>query len=285
MSRRICPICNSTNPKKKIEYQDWGIYRCSKCGFRFADGGKPIVLDDHYDKKYFEPLILRDETDKWSKIYNERLTYAKQWAPSPKLLEVGAGASIFARVAADSGFEVDVVDGSPAAIELLTAYDGVSGWVADLNKCELPESTYGVVHSSHVIEHLSDPINFLQNCVRTLTNEGLLLLSFPLYEGWLLAIRDGLYRMGVANHPYNYQAPDHLSYFDASCIRMALEQVGFEVVSLRRTKFISLNYSLSRMLQNSMSRRILSRVSNTLSFLTDKIGFYRDVEIVAKRPK
>lgn len=284
MNSRKCQVCNSTNLIKKIDYQDWGIYKCRECGFRFAEGGEPIILKEHYDEMYFEPLIQRDEMDKWSRIYSERLDYAKQWAPNKKLLEVGAGASIFARVAADLGFEVDVVDGSPAAVKILTAYEGVSGWVADLNTCEFPENAYGVIHSSHVIEHLGDPAHFLRNCLRALSHKGLLFLSFPLYEGWILALRDNLYRMGLANHPYNYQAPDHISYFDARCIRSTLERVGFEIISLRRTKFISLNLAFSRMQQRSTSRKILSRLSNWLSFITDRIGFYRDVEIIARHP-
>lgn len=97
-------------------------------------------MEDHYDEMYFEPLIQRDEMDKWSRIYSQRLTYARQWAPNLELLEVDACASVFARLAADAGFDVDVVDSSPVAVKYLTAFDGVSGWVADLNVCEFPRT-------------------------------------------------------------------------------------------------------------------------------------------------
>lgn len=284
MNNKKCPVCNLTNVRNKIDYLDWRVFKCSDCGFRFADGGTPVVLDEHYDEIYFEPLIQRDEMENWSRRYRKRLDYAEQWAPNKKLLEVGAGASIFAKVAADRGFDVNVVDGSSAAVKILSAYDGVSGWVEDLNTCEFPKNTYGVIHSSHVIEHLGDPVHFLENCLCALTKGGVLILSFPVYEGRILAVRDSLYMMGLTNHPYNYQAPDHVSYFDVNCIRKTLEKVGFEVVSLRRTKFVSLNLALGRMQQNSLPRKALSRFSNWLRLITDKIGFYRDVEIVAKHP-
>lgn len=284
MSHKKCKICNSKKLQKTIKYLDWNIYKCQECRFRFADDGKPLTINEHYDESYFKPLLKRDEMSKWAQIYSTRLSYLQENSPNNSLLEVGAGASTFAVTATDYGFEVDVVDGSPWAVEFLSAFDGIIGMVGDLNAHDFPLHKYGAIHCSHVLEHLSNPLGFLQSCLQSLAEGGLMYLSFPAYEENVLAVRDSLYKLGLANYPYNYQAPDHISYFDASCIRKTLLSAGFEVVSLRRTKFISLNDSLSRMEQSGRVRQSLSKISNSLGFVTNRVGFHRDLEIIARRP-
>ena len=284
-TNKSCWVCSGTDVQPTIRFNDWQVYRCDACGFRFAEDGKPLVYDEHYDEDYFAPLMQRDQMDKWSKIYAERLTYLQENAPAPVLLEAGAGASTFALNAVDFGFQVNVVDAAPWAVDFLTSHEGISGQVTDLNNCQLPTQTFGAIHCSHVLEHLSNPRGFLTQCYETLVDGGLMYLSFPAYEGRTLAWRDGLYRMGLANHPYNYQAPDHLSYFDAECIRKTLADIGFDVVSLRKIKFISLHDSVGRMNNSGLLRRVVGAATKLASPVTRRIGFHRDLEIIIQRPR
>lgn len=282
--KKICWTCSGSNVRKTIAYYDWQVYRCGDCNFRFADGGKSLIYAEHYDEDYFAPLMQRDQMEKWSKIYAERLTYLRKNAPVPVLLEAGAGASTFSLNAVDFGFQVKVVDAAPWAVEFLSSQKGISGQVTDLNNCELPTQKFGAIHCSHVLEHLSNPRGFLSQCYQTLVDGGVMYLSFPAYEGTTLAWRDGLYRLGLANHPYNYQAPDHLSYFDANCIRRTLVDIGFEIVQLRRIKFTSLYDSVERMNKSGVLRRAVSAATKLTSPVTRRIGFYRDLEIIIRRP-
>lgn len=284
-TNKACWVCSGTDVQPTIRYNDWQVYRCGGCGFRFAEDGKPLVFDEHYDEDYFAPLMQRDQMDKWSKIYEERLTYLRENAPVQVLLEAGAGASTFALNAVDFGFQVNVVDAAPWAVDFLTSQKGISGQVTDLNNCQLPAQRFGAIHCSHVLEHLSNPRGFLTQCYETLVDGGLMYLSFPAYEGRTLEWRDGLYRLGLANHPYNYQAPDHLSYFDADCIRKTLVDAGFEVVRLRRIKFISLHDSVGRMNNSGLLRRLVGVATKLTSPVTRRIGFHRDLEIIVQRPR
>lgn len=279
-----CWVCDSDRTLPTLTYNDWQIHRCSDCGFRFAEDGQPLVYDEHYDADYFAPLMQRDQMQKWSRTYAERLTYLQQNAPSNNLLEAGAGASTFALNAVEYGFDVNVVDAAPWAVNFLSYNDGITGQIVDLNEFELPARTYGAIHCSHVLEHLSNPRRFLAQCFNTLQSGGVMYLSFPAYEGNVLAWRDSLYRLGLANHPYNYQAPDHLSYFDAACIRQTLERVGFEVVRLKRIKFVSVLDSVARMDQQSLTRKSVHALTQLASPITRRVGFHRDLEIIVRRP-
>ena len=162
--------------------------------------------------------------------------------------------------------------------------DGIEGRVADLNTVELPERRYHAIHCLHVLEHLSNPKSFLTACFDGLGRNGLIYLSFPVYEPPILRVRDCCYRLGLANYPYNYQAPDHLSYFGARCIQRTLSGVGFSIERFRRTKFVSLHDSFEQMSRDGVVRKIVFGLSRVLAPVTRRLGFHRDVEIVARRP-
>jgi len=282
--KKKCRICASDQTTPTIRYNDWQVYRCRDCGFRFAEDGRPIVYEDHYDEDYFAPLMQRDQMDNWARICSERRSFLRQNAPSGRLLEAGAGASTFALNAVEQGFEVTVADAAPWAVDFLSSHDGVTGQLVDLNQCDFPSRQFGAIHCSHVLEHLREPRQFLQQCLDTLQPGGVMYLSFPAYEGRVLGLRDGLFRLGLANHPYNYQAPDHLSYFDASCIRATLEQIGFEVVRLRRIKFVSVFDTSERMDGSGLLRKMVRSAVAATSPVSRRIGFHRDLEIIARRP-
>ena len=209
--RKTCPVCASGNVKRTIRYNDWNVYRCGACRFRFAEDGQPLVYDEHYTEDYFAPLMQRDEMNKWAKIYSDRLTYLKEHAPSARLLEAGAGASTFALNAVEFGFEVNVVDAAPWAVDFLSSHDHVQGQITDLNNCSLSPSTYGAIHCSHVLEHLSHPVQFLSECLNSLQPGGLMYLSFPAYEPSILGLKDWLYRLRIVKSCDFQCSPDPLN--------------------------------------------------------------------------
>tara|TARA_R110002072_G_scaffold51202_1_gene137187 strand:- start:9161 stop:10042 length:882 start_codon:yes stop_codon:yes gene_type:complete len=279
-----CSICSSKKTRFTVPFNGWNIFRCDTCGFRFAEDGDPLKLDDHYDEEYFKPLMQRDTTDKWASIYSNRLALLKENAPNQQLLETGAGASTFAIDAVEFGFNVTVVDGAPWAVNHLASHEGITGAVADLNAGEFPIDTFGAIHCSHTLEHLSSPKRFLQGCLNALTPGGVLYLTFPVYEARMLFLKDSLYKIGVANHPYNYQAPDHVSYFSANCILKALQVLGYEITSSRRLKFMSLRDYLGRHGNGSTVRKVAVAAAKPFGLITGQLGFHRDIEIVARRP-
>ncbi len=284
-SNETCWICAASNVVPTVRYYDWQIRLCQNCGFRFATDGKPIVSDEHYDEDYFVPFVERDTKQKWADVYASRLGRLKELAPTSKLLEAGAGASVFSLNAVDYGFDVNVIDASPWAVDFLTSHDGVTGEVQDLNNSQLPIRSFGAIHCCHVLEHLTNPRGFLEQCLNCLEDNGVMYLSFPAYEPWILGLKDTLYRLGFTNHPYLYQAPDHVSYFDAKCIEKTLTDVGFEILQLKRRKFVSLYDKVNHIGNGGILRRCISSLVALGKPVTRLLGFRRDLEIIVRRPQ
>lgn len=229
------------------------------------------------------PLIERDKTPKWRAEYKRRLSLLSSMAPSKTLLEAGPGSGSFSRLAADNGFSVTVLDGSQFSIDSLTSHPNISGRVVDLNDFSLPANTFGACYSSHTIEHLENPFSFLKCIHGSLLGNGVLYLSFPVYERWVVDIFSFLRKIGLSNYMFNFQAPDHVSYFTAKCIKGVLVDTGFEVISFRRIKFISALDIISRSSSRSLLRKLLKSTALVIGPVLYRIGYYRDVEIICRR--
>jgi hypothetical protein len=90
-----------------------------------------------------------------------------------------------------------------------------------------PSERFEVVSMFHVLEHVEDPVGILRHLRRAVVSEdGALVIQVPNYAA--------AERRLFGRRWFGLDAPRHLLQFDATTIRTALEQAGFEVVSVAR---------------------------------------------------
>lgn len=80
-----------------------------------------------------------------------------------------------------------------------------------------------VIASFEVIEHLFNPVSFIENCYRLLKPNGLLYLSCPNIKGFDISILH-LLSTTIGEGHYNYYHPKSIS--------LLLERLGFEVIEI-----------------------------------------------------
>lgn len=236
-----CNVCSSTNLIGVSQQRGYSVYRCSVCGFCFADCAEKQLssLSTNYNESYFDPFISRDLAPSWQALYQGTLSEMEASALGRKLLDTGCGTSYFGIVAKAQGWDVSVIDGSAYAVEYLSREFGMKGAVADLNQGNAIRDAFGdciqfdVINSFHVIEHLSQPRDYLIGCHEALRPQGLLRLAFPFCSRFRVSVHQAAYCIGLANHPYNFGLPDHVSYFNKRSIIRLLKEVGFSVLSVR----------------------------------------------------
>ena len=82
---------------------------------------------------------------------------------------------------------------------------------------------FDVIASFEVIEHIFDPKNFLSKAYSLLKENSLLIMTFPNYNGFdistLMNVSDSI------DH-------EHLNYFNAESIDMALKEAGFKNINI-----------------------------------------------------
>jgi SAM-dependent methyltransferase len=85
--------------------------------------------------------------------------------PGTTLLDLGCGAGLLARAAADRGARVTGLDADPAAVELAAA-EGPEGTFVVRNAQDPPPGPFDVVAAVQLLMHVADPVAVLQAAAR-----------------------------------------------------------------------------------------------------------------------
>lgn len=220
------------------EFTAYGrIVRCQDCGLTFTSPRPTAAsLALGYAESSDEAYLA--ESSSRSINAHISLNVLKEFAPSGKLLEVGASVGYFLN-AARSDFEVSGLELSAWAREHAKKRFGLELSPEPLENAPYPPASFDVVAMIDVIEHLTDPKGAVRAAARLLKPGGLLYIVTPdigsLSAGFL-----GSYWWGLR--------PAHIYYFDEERLRGLLEGEGFEIVlSKSFGRIFSYGYWASRL--------------------------------------
>lgn len=144
-----------------------------------------------------------------------------------RVFELGYGAGQLLRAFLDSGVQVSGCDpdqlGSHVDPEVVAH--------GDLRRAVVEEvPTAGVdadlVYGVHVIEHVQDPVRALRNCHDLLRPGGHLALMTPAADSWSLRF--------FSQSWWLLEDPTHIRFFTARSMRRALQDAGFEDITVTR---------------------------------------------------
>ena len=144
-----------------------------------------------------------------------------------RVLDIGCGAGLNSRALSAKGHTVVGVDISREAIRKYRA-SGFEGEVCDLEKgFPFPDSSFDLVFSSEVIEHLQDPLRMLGESERVLKPGGRFVLSTP-NSAFLVYRFLGLFGKTVAD----LQHPKHLQFFSLRGLARLIREAGFVQIEI-----------------------------------------------------
>lgn len=121
------------------------------------------------------PLITACQT-RLLKLIWERYTLPHHG----RILDIGPGKGLYTRLFLQWGMKVSCVDIDPSLRDFYTGL-GCDFEKVDLRSQKLPhcDGNFDVIWCSHVVEHLRDPLAFLDECKRVLRSGGHLILRTP----------------------------------------------------------------------------------------------------------
>ena len=286
-----CNICGSDRVRSCRKQKGWQLLECGDCSFHFANRQSAASAEmPQYDETYFEAFIDRDKQNEFVAFYQATISRLAERAPGRRLLDAGSGASLFSPTAKNAGWKVTAIDGSSAAVGYLKRVFGVEAFVVDLNQDKSiragcgPTAEFDAINSFHVIEHLENPRGYLASCFDALSKGGVLQLGLPYYPWRRVQFHELLRRIGLTNHPFNFNLPDHVSFFDEHTIQRLLASVGFRVLEFRRTAFQSLHDALEATSDAGRLRRFVKAAGRLASPITSRIGAHQHLEILAIKP-
>lgn len=225
-----CPVC-SADSEQKTSYGGYLLYECQKCGLVFVrDRQIPLEM---YRDVYQKMPGYRWMFDVARKTANGEAGIRELWrykrraifkleslVEQKRMLDVGCGAGQFLLVARQRGWECQGVEIAEEAVQAARAL-GLTVFHGEIAafQAESPER-FPAVTSFEVLEHLVDPLPFVQ-VLRSLTaDEGYFVCTVPNVDDPYCLIQDD-----CASMP-----PVHLNFFNRQSLGHLLRLGGFEVV-------------------------------------------------------
>jgi SAM-dependent methyltransferase len=145
------------------------------------------------------------------------------------VLDVGCGGGLFLRMLAERGWPVLGLDFSLDAAAVAWRSNGVPVICGTLSRPPLPGASCAGITMFHVLEHLYDPVAYLEAARELLMPDGRLVVQVPNAACWQCLL--------LGENWAGIDVPRHLINFRARDLEILLDRCGFQVL---RTKYFSL---------------------------------------------
>ncbi|MEM3483885.1 MAG: class I SAM-dependent methyltransferase [Candidatus Woesearchaeota archaeon] len=231
-----CRLCKSENLKIIKKEREFRLMKCNDCGIIFLD-----PFPNHFklrrmysiDKtKNFEYYKLSEPLDKIS--FDSELKIITKHIPKKngkiKILDYGCSNGTFMEVAREHGFEVEGREINKNSIKTSRH----KGFIVNSN-----HKNFDIVTAHELIEHLSDPIKFINEVKNLLKKNGLPIISTPDFDKSIVRATQ-------------IKPDEHLYYFKKEVLKKILEKNGFQVLYMKN---ISRKRSVRALLYSTTSKK------------------------------
>lgn len=217
----------------------------------------------HYNEDYYtgkSEYSYRDERgqEKFDRyVHNARLqTIARFHKPPANLLDIGCAFGGFIKSANDIGYKAQGLDVSPYAANE-GCKEGLNIKAGILEPHTFLANSFDVITLIEVIEHITNPQEYLKQIQNILKPGGLLVIQTANYNGWQ-ATQEG--------SSYHYYLPGHYYYYSLENLKLLLSQHGFK----KFKSFIPVDFGLLPKLKKS--RGSFKTISDYLNWV--RISLY-----------
>lgn len=201
------------------------VHRCSDCGLVFLHPQpSEAELNPYYTELYRQDYSEPPVTERYQSELAEAHERVRRLLPylhtDTHLLEVGSGSGAF--LSSVHPYVNEVVGIEPDAASKAFITNQLKLLIFDsLPDALLNNKTFDIVVLFHVLEHVANPVCFLQMLQQLLRPDGRLVIEVPNVDDALVAV----YQIPAYLRFYYQKA--HLYYFSTDTVQVVLRQTGF----------------------------------------------------------
>jgi 2-polyprenyl-3-methyl-5-hydroxy-6-metoxy-1,4-benzoquinol methylase len=212
-----CPICKSKkiNLSKKLLRNDYVLADCLDCTFKFASP-RPTFKELANFYNSISSVRFYKHTDKEA-VNDSRLLHNKiqRFHPEAKrILEIGASTGYYLHGLKLRGYEVVGSELSSDACKLAEEWYGNEMYANEFPPIEKFKEYFDVVIIHHVIEHIVNPLEFLEQASLYIAKGGCLFIETPNIKSFGIKITGKDYPV--------FCPPGHLNFFSLKTLANAL---------------------------------------------------------------
>lgn len=238
---KICRICQG---QIQVEYRNLfddrygaigkhNIIICKSCGFgQTIPGIKRSKINQFYKKYYPLTTYSVKDIQESVQIPNSFISWLRgndntcHWyiSRSTRVLDIGSGTGVSLLEIKALGGVAFGIEPDPNAQETAKKLN-LNVFCGFIDDNPYPDLKFDFITASQVIEHDSNPINFLKNAQKKLKPGGKIILSFPNINS--------IYRKIFGKAWINWHVPYHISFLTRKSLEIGIIQLGLRIRLLR----------------------------------------------------
>ncbi len=290
---KTCPVCGSDRSRtirqatfdpSRIDSSDfritdnryghcWTFKRCLNCRMVYSSPApEPGDLVRFYslldDREYGA------EAEGRAKNFQAILESLGRTArPEGRLLDIGSANGLFIHLARKQGYQAEGIEPSASLVEEARTRYGIELFPGTLEEYQT-EKSFDIVTLLDLIEHIAEPVRFLNRINRLMNPDGILVIVTPDIDS--LAAR-------LLRRRWWHHRIAHINFFPLKTLSRLLDQCGFEIEKKRRYSWhFSAFYLVSRLIPTRFLPQGLQKILKKINL---KIQFFDSWEIYAKKSR
>lgn len=219
----VCNICGSKQHSVLWKKDEFQYNCCAECGLVYIS---PRLTEDEISGIY-KTLFKKKSINKPPPVdftsYNDFFKLISKYKKNNLLLDVGCFRGYLLSGVMGQGWQVKGTELSEQASECARKDYGLEIYTGSLRDANYPENLFDVVSMFDVIEHLTDPAEYLNEIGRILRPGGLLYIETPNFNS--------ITRIFLGKN-WSVFFPWHLYYFTSGTLTRLVKNAGLDVMSV-----------------------------------------------------
>ncbi len=144
------------------------------------------------------------------------------WTGKGRLLDIGCGNGFFLSFMKKIGWQVSGVEIDPESSRIAWEVNQIPVFTGTLDKANFPGESFDAITMNHVIEHIANPFDLLNESYRVLACGGYLCIATPNIQ----SLGHGIFR----KYWLPLDPPRHLYLWSCANLSQAVRKAGFHIV-------------------------------------------------------
>lgn len=222
----VCPVCETSGVKPFWDLETYSFQKCLRCGHVYQNPRpRPADLLNRYDDDYKTYEV--ENADNFFNLMQlglEDVGFSRIEASLPgekRFLDIGCATGKLVAHLQSRGWHALGTEVCAASAAYGRTRRGVTILEGTLDQLNLDQNSFDLVHSSHVIEHVPEPGDFLEGIFRIIKPGGHFICVTPNIASFQARFYRREWRSAIA---------DHVHLFSVANLKQLMARTGFVIL-------------------------------------------------------